>query len=166
MRNSEIRNRQGGKEEESSGSQPDYRISNNSCILASRVHTRTDDHHRANFSPPPLPHLILVYLREEGGQNTYPVNRHTETDRERESSLPYNNIILVRGDVYSRCIEKILSIERERERARGTRREWRARAHDRPCGGGSAARGGERENLSVVDPASLGGTTTMRSSGM
>ena len=41
----------------------------------------------------------------------------------------------------------------------------RARAHDRPCGGGSAARGGERENFSVVDPASLGGTTTMRSSG-
>lgn len=113
-------------------------------------------------SPPSYPCLS----KGERGQNTYPVNRHTETDRERESSLPYNNIILVRGDVYSRCIEKILSIERERERARGTRREWRARAHDRPCGGGSAARGGERENLSVVDPASLGGTTTMRSSGM
>lgn len=126
MRNSEIRNRQGGKEEGSSGSQPDYRISNNSCILASRVHTRTDDHHRANFSPPPFPHLILVYLRERGGQNTYPVNRHTETERERESSLPYNNIILVRGDVYSRCIEKILSIERERER--NTERVARARA--------------------------------------
>lgn len=43
-----------------------------------------DDHHRANFSPPPLPPLILVYPRERGGQNTYPVNRHTETDRERE----------------------------------------------------------------------------------
>lgn len=63
---------------------------------------------------------------ERGTEHVSGEPAYRDRQRERESSLPYNNIILVRGDVYSRCIEKILSIERERER--NTERVARARA--------------------------------------
>ena len=132
---SEIRNR---KEEGSSGSQPtDYRISNNSCIPS------------CILLHPPLSLILSIYLSllplGRGRETEYVSNILRQRERERESSLPYNNIILVRGDVYSRCIEKILSIERERER----KTEWRARARTTAPAGAAVPPAGANVRISA-----------------